>query len=188
MKVRVTGGELWWEKETLLGAETETADVLYGLIRHQKPLLIVETGCANGDTAEMIGFALKRNGRGKLLTCDLDAEMVLKTRECCKNLPVEVRECRGEDLIAECETIDMLFIDSGWMPVREAEVRPGFEKLKQGGLMALHDVCQNYNQVYLKAVECFGKPGMVLDSPYGLAVFQKGEPEFKHLGVMVEIV
>lgn len=177
-----------WQKNSVLGAELETGELLYGLIRHNKPLTVLETGCATGDTAMVIGQALLDNGQGQLFTCDLDEERVKETEKRTKGLPVQVNQTTGVELISRFESIDFIFIDSGWSPVRQEEVAPAFHRLREGGLMVMHDVCQNYNEVYKEGVALFGKHGLVLDSPYGLAIFQKGDPQFTHLGVMVDLV
>jgi predicted O-methyltransferase YrrM len=54
------------------GAEIETSELLYSLVRHSKPLCCVETGTAWGQTASYIGCALRDNGQGILHTCDIE--------------------------------------------------------------------------------------------------------------------
>lgn len=181
-----------WHKSTLEGAENETSTLLAAMVRHQKPKRVLETGCAHGDTAEAIGEALHDNGRGILYTCDTDPAMCEKTRERCSGLPVQVFQQEGISLIGpddtsawsevelSCHRWDFAFIDSWWTPVRVAEVRKLRDWMNPGGLVCLHDVCQNYQGVYY-AMQETGWPNIVLHTTYGLAVFQAPGMEW-HIG------
>lgn len=177
----------YWTKHSEIGAEVETSCVIAALIRLARPSVVVETGCGEGDTTLQIALALKYNAHGHLYTCDIDHERCEHVRQLCRDLPVSVRDEPGVSLLGKLDEIDFAFIDSGWQDIRVAEVREVIPRLRHNALLVLHDVCQNYNMAYQTARELLGTWGIVIDTPYGLAIFQKGEPTFTHIGKLVEI-
>lgn len=178
-----------WRKQSVLGPEIETTGVLAWLVRHQKPERVIETGCAHGDTSAAIGEALAQNGSGWLYTCDIEPERVRETQERCKGLPVRVFEQTGESLIQSdpAHKWDFAWVDSGWAPVREAEARLLKDWMNPGGLVCLHDICQNYQHGYYAMKET-GWDNICLHTPYGLAIFQApGMEEHIGTGKMVDL-
>jgi predicted O-methyltransferase YrrM len=175
-----------WRKETPEGAEIETSELLAALVRHQKPLRCLETGTAWGQTAQHIGQALKWNGRGNLVTCDIESRPEALAR--IKDLPVEFLQIKGIELIEQQESgLDFVFIDSWWQQIRIEEVHAVIPKMAPGGLLCLHDVSQNYGLVYRAAQESKW-PNLVLHTPYGLAIFQApGKEECIGAGKMVDL-
>lgn len=162
-----------WERENELAAERETGELLHSIIRLTKPQLVIETGTANGSTAYQMGLALKANGFGKLITCDIDAACVAASSARCADLPVEVRQCKGVELIEQTDEIDFAFVDSWWIPVRTEEVLLLADRIKPRGLLALHDVCHHYRQVYETFSQAHNWPSVVFHAPLGLGLWQK---------------
>jgi predicted O-methyltransferase YrrM len=158
-----------------MGAETETGDLLYGVVRLTKPLRCLETGTAMGDTAFRIGTALKENGLGHLYTCEIDDKSFAHSTERLKDLPVTVIQKKGIEVITEAEEgFDFVFIDSWWIPVRTEEVLALVSQVKVNprGIVCLHDVCQNYAPVSEALASASGWPNIIFHAPYGISMFQ----------------
>lgn len=176
-----------WSKETPEGAEIETSELLASLVRHQKPIRCLETGTAWGQSAYYIGRALRDNGIGELLTCDIELKPDAIKR--IFGLPVVFHEKRGIDLINEqLDGINFAFIDSWWCPVRIEEALAIIPKMAPGGLLCLHDPSQNYASVYEAALAASGWPSMVFHAPYGLAVLRRpSDADWSGVGKPVEL-
>lgn len=158
------------------GVEQEVQDLLYALVRMNKPDLCIETGLLVGDSAEAIGRALRDNGRGKLITCDIDPERIGPGRERLKELPVEVVQMRGFELIGAQDHIDFLHIDSGDPAVRLDELRlVGEHNIPRGGIVCWHDACTDYFEMYNHFSKAHDWPHLVLPSVVGFAVFHRPE-------------
>jgi predicted O-methyltransferase YrrM len=161
-----------------LGVAYETADFLYGLVRLTKPGVVVETGTHVGDSAEAIGEALKANGFGHLYTCDTNLEMTERARVRLNGLPVTVVCCTGTELIyqrAARTTMDFVFIDSGSPAVRLEEVKLlGSENISPLGIVAMHDACISYENLY-EEFEKRNWPHLVFPDNVGISVFQRPE-------------
>jgi predicted O-methyltransferase YrrM len=56
------------------GVEDNTALLLYTLVRHAKPSLLVEVGVANGRSTQVILSALDANEAGQLVSVDIDPD------------------------------------------------------------------------------------------------------------------
>lgn len=63
-----------WTSTDADSTECEVSELLHGLTRALQPDHVLETGTAFGETAEQIGSALCRNGRGTLWTLERDEE------------------------------------------------------------------------------------------------------------------
>jgi predicted O-methyltransferase YrrM len=162
-----------WQREGEMAAERETGELLHSIVRLIKPQLVIETGTANGSTAYQMGLALKANGFGRLITCDTDQSSVAFSSARCADLPVEVRHCKGIELIEQADEIDFAFVDSWWNAIRLEELRLLADKIKPRGLLALHDVCHNYRPVYDAFQGERNWPSVVFHAPLGLGLWQK---------------
>lgn len=177
-----------WRKRSELGAEVETGELLYGIVRLAKPELCAETGTGHGDTAFYIATALGENGAGHLHTAETDPDSIVLAREHLRNLPATVHATKGIDLIRSIGTpIDFAFIDSWWVPVRIEEIEAIHPKMSSHGILVLHDTCQNYGNVHDRVLELTHWQHLVFQTPYGVSVFQKGPPDFSYRGRMVDL-
>jgi predicted O-methyltransferase YrrM len=120
-----------------MSAEVEVLEFLYALVRLLKPDLCVETGAHRGLSAWHIGRALRENGAGRLVTCEIDGRLCEEARERCAGLPVEVR-CESSLELEVAGEIDFLFIDSD-LALRVREVRRFLPALSRRAVVALHD-------------------------------------------------
>jgi predicted O-methyltransferase YrrM len=167
-----------WSMFEAMTAEKEVLDLLYALVRAAKPRTVVETGTFAGVSSTYIARALIENGRGQLITCEMDPEahaMAAKRFEqegLSKH--IDLRLSSSFDLELP-EAIDMLYCDSD-VNVREEEVRRFIDRVNPFGLILMHDAGSHYQVVRQGALrlEQEGLISVVLVStPRGLVIAQK---------------
>lgn len=161
-------------------AEVEVLEFLRALVTTTKPELVVETGAFLGVSTLWIAEGLKRNGFGKVISCELDPVVFAKAKE--KIVTSELSEwieLRNESSL-EMKIdgqIDILFSDSD-MPIREPEVRRFLPQINPQGLILLHDASSHLKVVREAALrmESEGLLSVVLlPTPRGFVVAQKRE-------------
>lgn len=158
------------------GVEPEVGAMLYALVRMAKPTICVETGLYVGDSAEWIGKALKDNKKGSLVTCDVDNTRIAPARARFVDLPIEVCEMRGIDVLRRYQTMDFVHIDSGAFDVRKEELMSlGDHNISPGGIVCYHDALRDMHGVYAEFAEGHDWPHLMLNSYVGMAIFVRPE-------------
>ncbi len=172
------GKDSLWQARDEQGAEKETSEFIYGLIRLIKPAVVVETGSYLGDTTIAIAKALKENNHGHLYSCDIDGSYVKEVNEWLKREGLQdcaqVILIRGEELISQLGSqIEFAFIDSGGEKgVREGEIKALIPFMKPLQMFALHDTAPQH--VGMNAVaDAVKLPKVYFNCPRGLTLFQK---------------
>jgi predicted O-methyltransferase YrrM len=167
-----------WSMFESMTAEKEVLDLLYALVRAAKPRTVVETGTFAGISSTYIARALIENGRGRLITCEMDpkAHKMAAARFEQQGLSshIDLRLSSSFDLELP-ETIDLLYCDSD-VNVREEEVRRFIDRVNPFGLILMHDAGTNFQVVRQGALrlEQEGLMSVVLVStPRGLVIAQK---------------
>ena|SRR5580698_1264749 len=169
-----------WSMYDSMTAEAEVLEFLRTLITTVKPELVVETGAFLGVSTLWIAEGLKRNGFGKIISCELDPVVFAKAQEKIANSELsEWIELRNESsLEMRIEgTIDLLFSDSD-MPIREPEVKRFLPQINPQGLILMHDASSHLKTVRDAALkmEAEGLLSVILlPTPRGLVVAQKRE-------------
>jgi len=151
------------------GSEVELQRLLFSLVCMLKPELVVETGTYRGYATQQLGLAVKRNGFGRVVSCDTNEAMLEAARGRVRSLPVELRCCRGADL-AELREADFVFCDSDY-PCRAGEL----ELVKRGAVVLIHDTRISYHSDYEPLeglVRSLG--GICFDSHRGWGLLRKG--------------
>jgi predicted O-methyltransferase YrrM len=170
--------ELWTTRDEQ-SSEDETNEFLGALIRLIKPKFIVETGCYLGDGTLAMARALRVNGVGRILTCDIIQERVdeVNKRLQEEGLYPEIAsaiKCEGEALIKQCgSVIDFAFIDSS--PdgkVRGAEIKELLKYLRPLKMFALHDTAPQHKTINAVA-NMVGLPKVYFNTPRGMTLFMK---------------
>lgn len=82
----------WWHSTDADSTEFEVSELVAGFVRALQPEVVVETGTAWGQTAQVIGRALERNGHGHLYTLEPDPARARFSQDRCAGLPVTVVE------------------------------------------------------------------------------------------------
>ena len=153
-----------WSSTDEWAAEIEVGDFLYGLVRLTKPILVLETGCYNGDSSYRIAEALKENGVGTLNTCDTDRTKVDETKKRVNGLEVRVHHCSGYDLARTIAKVNIAFLDSSGDRTEEALAL----NMTSPGWVVLDDAKRDtYRQIETK----LGWRSIYFTTPRGLALF-----------------
>ena len=167
-----------WSMYDSMTAEAEVLEFLRTLITTTKPNLVVETGSFLGVSTLWIAEGLKRNGFGRIVSCEFDPVVYAKARENIASSGLaEWIDLRNESsLEMQVDSgIDLLFSDSD-PPIREQEVKRFLPQMKTHGLILMHDASSHLKIVREAALkmEAEGLLSVVLlPTPRGLVVAQK---------------
>lgn len=168
-----------WKSRDIQGSEIEVGECLAGIIRLTKPAIVVETGCYLGDTTLAMARAIKKNGFGKLYTCDLSAELASKVKAKIKKAGLEryafVFAMSGDDLIERVNQkygIDFAFVDSGdEHGVREYEINLLSRYMKPRKMFAVHDTAPQHKGM-VEVMDKVNLPKIYFDTPRGLTLVE----------------
>jgi predicted O-methyltransferase YrrM len=169
-----------WTMQDSMSAELEILDFLKQLVLTLKPGLIVETGTFVGASAIRMAEAVKENGFGKIITCELDPLVYAKAKEriAASGLGQYV-DSRNESSLAMTinGTIDLFFSDSH-LPIREEEIRKFLPQISPNGLILMHDTSSHY-KIAREAAFRLEREGLLsvvlLPTPRGMMIAQKRE-------------
>lgn len=169
-----------WHMYDSMSAEVEVLDFLRTVVTTTKPELVVETGTFSGLSTLRIAEGLKRNGIGRVITCEWDKKVfdAAKKRFTESGLGdwIDARNESSLELHVPGR-IDLLFCDSD-PDLREREVRRFLPQMKPYGLILIHDASSRMKSVREGALRLEAE-GLVsvllLSTPRGLVVAQKRE-------------
>ena len=169
-----------WSMYDSMTAEVEVLEFLRTLVTTAKPGLVVETGTFSGISTLWIAEGLKRNGHGKVITCEFDPVVHAKAKSRIEQSGLtEWIECRNESSLEMKidAKIDFFFSDSD-MPIREQEVRRFLPQINPFGIIVMHDASSHLKTVREAALR-LEQEGLIsvvlLPTPRGLVVAQKRE-------------
>lgn len=169
-----------WRMFDTMTAEVEVLEFLRCLMTTIKPGLVVETGTFLGVSTLYMAEGLKKNGSGKIITCEPDKEVFAKAKEKIDGSGlgkwVDYR-CESSMNVKVPGTIDVLFCDS--LPeLREPEVRHFLPKVNPHGVILMHDSSSHLKTVREAALR-MEQEGLIsvvlLPTPRGLVLAQKRE-------------
>lgn len=122
--------------------ELETLDFIYAMIRLLKPALVLESGAGYGASSSFIGYALKENNYGKLISYESSPEWLALAQERVSplGLPIELRQ--GTIAGYSGEQPRMVIIDSEPSYRREEIAR---WKNQKDVILVIHDANRNYD-------------------------------------------
>jgi len=169
-----------WSKFDVMTAEVEVLEFLQCVITTIKPDLVVETGTFTGISTLWIAEGLKRNGFGRVITCEPDPKIyeAAKKRFDESGLASWIDARLASSLDIEVNgTIDVLFSDSE-LDLREKEVRRFLPQINPNGLILIHDANSRFKTVREAALrmEAEGLISVVLiRTSRSLVVAQKRE-------------
>ncbi len=160
-------------------AEVEVLEFLRTLITTLKPNLVVETGSFLGVSTLWIAEGPKRNGFGKVVSCEFDPVVYVKARENVDNSGlsdwIDLRNESSLEMKVDAGGIDLLFSDSD-PPIREQEVKRFLPQMQPQGIILMHDASSHLKIVREAALkmEAGGLLSVVLlPTPRGLVMAQK---------------
>jgi predicted O-methyltransferase YrrM len=169
-----------WSMYDSMTAEVEVLEFLATLVTTVKPELIVETGAFLGVSAVWMARGLKRNGFGRIVSCEFDPMVFEKAKaKIAESGVAEWIELQNESSLTMevTGTIDLFYSDSD-LEIREQEVRRYLPQIRPTGLILMHDAASHPGVVREAALrlEAEGLISVVLlPTPRGLVVAQKRE-------------
>ena len=137
-----------------------------------KPDVILETGAYHGHTTALLGAAAAEYG-GRVVAIELDPEAANVARDRCDGLPVEI--VVGDSLEVDWpEPIGLAFLDSGFSPVRRAELRRVKPLLAGHGVVVVHDTAPHLmGRAVHTEMDQLGLAVVALKSPRGVTIAQR---------------
>ena len=167
-----------WSMYDSMTAEVEVLEFLRTLITTLKPNLVVETGSFLAVSTLWIAEGLKRNGFGKVVSCEFDPVVYAKARENVASSGlaewIDLRNESSLEMQVNGE-IDLLFSDSD-PPIREQEVKRFLPQIRPYGMILMHDASSHLKIVREAALkmEAEGLLSVILlPTPRGLVMAQK---------------
>lgn len=167
-----------WRMYDSMTAEVEVLEFLKTLVTTVKPKLIYETGTFMGVSTLWMAEAVKKNGFGRIVTCEYDAKVFAqaKQRIDASGLGRWIEYRNESSLETKIDgQVDLFFSDSD-PPIREAEVRRFLPHMNPNGLILMHDASSHLKTVREAALRLQAE-GLVsvvlLPTPRGLVIAQK---------------
>ena len=144
------------------GTEIETLWLLWALVRMTKPQFVLETGTLHGIGTIALASALKENGRGKVVSLEIDREIAMETCGALKSTDrlesadlTEFFEIVNQDSLTFIEGLDtkqirfdFAFFDSK-TNVRLVEFKRLYEKGGLTNLVAFHDTSRLREKTFI---------------------------------------
>jgi predicted O-methyltransferase YrrM len=167
-----------WSMYDSMTAEAEVLEFLRTLVTTVKPNLIVETGSFLGVSTLWMAEGLKRNGAGRIVSCEFDPVVYAKAREKIDGSGLaEWIDLRNESSLEMriAGPIDLFFSDSD-LPIREQEVRRFLPQISPGGIALMHDASSHLKIVREAALKLESEgllSVLLLPTPRGLVLAQK---------------
>jgi hypothetical protein len=106
-----------WHAPDAYATETEVTALVAAMVVALQPDFCIETGSWLGTTTRAIGWALRQNGHGELVSLEIDTDKCNAARDLCGNLPTTVLNMSSMTY-TPTRPIDFAWFDS------QAELRP----------------------------------------------------------------
>jgi predicted O-methyltransferase YrrM len=133
-----------WHSPDSDSTEIEISRLVAAFVEALRPDLVIETGSAFGQTAELIGNVLFQAGVGHLVTFEVDTARVAATADRVAGLPVQVAPQPSLEGIQElidggrAGQVGFAWLDS-LFELRVPELRLIRPLLSQGAIVGIHD-------------------------------------------------
>lgn len=174
-----------WHSPDSDSTEIEVSRLAAAFVEALRPDLVIETGSAFGQTAELIGQVLHTAGVGHLITFEVDDARVAATAERVAGLPVKVAQeasLRGIEALVQMRghhgTVGFAWLDS-LFELRVPELRAIRPLLTPGAIVGIHDCGEPGHTKYslfaaevAAAAEKMGFNRLSLPTPRGVTFLQ----------------
>lgn len=173
-----------WHSPDADSTEIEVSRLAAALVEALRPTLVVETGSAFGQTAELIGQVLHTADIGHLVTFETAVDRVVATADRVKGLPVQVAHERSLDginrLISEghARRVGFAWLDS-LFELRVPELRAIRPLLAPNAIVGIHDCgppdgtkYPEFSREVAMSAESLGFNRISLPTPRGVTFLQ----------------
>jgi predicted O-methyltransferase YrrM len=139
---------LAFDADVQFGIKRREAEIMFQLLRRERPEATAEIGCANGASTLVIASALESNGRGHHHA--VDPMQVTAWKEAGKgrvadaNLShrVTFHDVYPEEAFPTLPQLDFVFIDGSHLfDLTILDFVLADKRLREGGIIAFHDTC-----------------------------------------------
>ncbi len=173
-----------WHSPDSDSTEIEVSRLAAAFVEALRPDLVVETGSAFGQTAELIGQVLHTAGVGHLVTFEVDTARVAATADRVAGLPVQVRQQPSLEGLAalydegHAGSVRFAWLDS-LFELRVPELRVIRPLLTEGAIVGVHDCGEpgftkypGFSDEVAAAAEKLGFNRISLPTPRGVTFLQ----------------
>lgn len=173
-----------WHSPDSDSTEIEVSRLAAAFVEALRPDLVIETGSAFGQTAELIGQVLHTAGVGHLMTYEVDTARVAATADRVAGLPVQVIQQPSLEGLADLvnrglgRQVGFAWLDS-LFELRVAELRAIVPLLSPNAIVGVHDCGEPGATKYGKfaaevaaAAEVLGFNRLSLPTPRGVTFLQ----------------
>lgn len=178
-----------WNAPDGASTEIEVSELVGALVKALHPDLVIETGTAFGQTAQLIGEALNTtSAASQLITFETNADRVQFSRNRCTGLPVDVQQSTSLDGIKALATrinagklprIGFAWLDT-LLNLRPKELRAITPLLAPGAVVGIHDCGQpraakyrDFSQTMADEARHLGYSRLSLPTPRGVTFLSK---------------
>lgn len=154
-----------------MSTEQEVLQVIYGLVKAEKPEVVVETGTYHAHGANAIISGLRDNNKGHLWTVESHADLEYEPNDDVTFVRADSKEWARE---SAPDPIDFAFVDCADAEGRIEVFSALWPKVRDGGLIMVHDV-EFYEDAFLEGLEeaAGQRASLVLPTLNGLAIWRK---------------
>lgn len=160
----------YWTSTDAHSTELEVSELVAAFVRALQPEYVIETGTCWGQTAELIGHALRMNRHGRLISLEVDQEKIEFSRNRCGGLPVEITKCSSLEF-TPTETIGFAWFDS-LLDLRIPEFVRYREYLVPGSFIGFHDTGPQFGAFGPMIATLPGIRPVTLPTPRGVTFAQ----------------
>jgi predicted O-methyltransferase YrrM len=132
-----------WHSPDSDSTELEVSRLVAAFVGALRPDLVVETGTAYGQTAQLIGEVLGDTEEGFLVSFETDAARVDHSRELVMGLPVSIEQKTSLDGIADLAQTAVEKVGFAWLDslfeLRIPELTAIRPLLSKGAIVGIHD-------------------------------------------------
>lgn len=159
----------YWEVENNMAAERTVAELVAAFVRAAQPEFVVEIGSHYGQTAELIGRAIRANGHGEFVSLEIDKGMYESATNRCLDVPEATIINIDSLLYIPPKPIDVLFVDGQLK--RVLDIEHFLPYLSPGAIILIHDMAiSGYGEQLSRIFELCGPDHVMVNSPRGLLI------------------
>lgn len=153
-----------------MATEGEVIDLIYALVRCEKPDTVVETGTYHGHGTQAIANALVKNGKGHLWTVENDPALQYVQHP---QITYVTADSVAWSADQAPDYIDLAFVDCGPPEIRVQVAANLYPRLRPNGLMLVHDT-EFYTSAFVETIiETAGKPALHMPTLNGITLWRK---------------
>jgi predicted O-methyltransferase YrrM len=144
-RIHMDAGETRANYPDYFAIEHGTAALLYSLVRHAKPELVLEMGVADGRSTQVILAAMDANGLGQLVSVDISDDVggaaAGHPRWSLRIHAPQRSDRQLRALLSEIGSVDMFFHDAGHLFHEQlADYLAAWDRIRPGGFLISDDV------------------------------------------------